>query len=107
MVKLIHTADWHLGCHLDTLDRRNEHRLFLQTLQMRLSAGDIDALLISGDVFDSANPPLTAQQDLFQFLLSARNHCRTIIVIAGNHDSAARLDTLAPLLQRVDIQCLG
>lgn len=107
MVKLIHTADWHLGCRLDTLERREEHLLFLESLLKRLKQGDVDGLLISGDIFDSANPPLSAQKDLFNFLLEARRHCRTIIMTAGNHDSAVRLDTLATLLRPLQIHCLG
>ena len=107
MVKLIHTADWHLGCRLETIERRHEHQAFLCHLLELLEKMHPDALLICGDVFDSANPPLSAQKDLFDFLLKAREICPNIIAIAGNHDSAARFDTLATLLDGLGIHFCG
>lgn len=68
-----------------------------------------DALLIAGDVFETANPPASAIQDLNEFLAEARRRLPRldIVVIAGNHDSALRLDALAPLMAFAGIRVIG
>ncbi|WP_205314185.1 metallophosphoesterase family protein, partial [Rheinheimera maricola] len=60
-----------------------------------------DALLIAGDIFDTANPPASAQRQLYRFLRQARERSPQldIVVIAGNHDSPGRLEAPAPLLE--------
>ena len=99
-VKVLHTADWHLGHTLHGRERRLEHHAFLAWLLDTLVAVRADALVIAGDVFETANPPATAVQDLTEFLAAARKALPKleVVLIAGNHDSAARLDAMAPLL---------
>ena len=58
--RVLHTADWHLGKMLGDRFRTEEHRRFLLFLLERISALSVDALVIAGDVFDSANPPQSA-----------------------------------------------
>lgn len=55
-MKLIHTADWHLGQTFFEYDRKGEHTLFLQWLREQIKAHEVDVLLIAGDVFDTLNP---------------------------------------------------
>ena len=71
-MKLLHTADWHLGQTLAGHERTHEHRLFLQWLLRTLQERQMDALLIAGDVFDQASPPAQAQALYYDFLAQAR-----------------------------------
>lgn len=56
VMRLLHTSDWHLGHVLHGMSREREHREFLSWLLRVLEEEQIDALLITGDVFDSATP---------------------------------------------------
>lgn len=100
MIRILHTADWHFGHTFINFDRRHEHQHFLSWLKATLIKEDIDALLIAGDVFDVSNPSAQSQKMFYQFIqevTDASPHLQ-IIVIAGNHDSASRLETPLPLL---------
>jgi DNA repair protein SbcD/Mre11 len=59
--RVMHTADWHLGKLLGEHSREEEHRRFLTFLLEAIREQQVDLLLIAGDVFDSANPPQTAE----------------------------------------------
>lgn len=109
MLRLIHTADWHLGHTLHGLSREAEHQAFLDWLLGALESESADALIIAGDVFDSANPPAAAQAMFYRFLAAARMRCPQldVLVIAGNHDSAARLDAPSSLLDGLGIRIIG
>lgn len=109
MLRVLHTADWHLGHTLHDVPRRYEHALFLGWLLERLCEEAVDALVIAGDIFDTANPSAEAQETLYRFLASARKRLPEldIVVIGGNHDSAARLDAPDPLLRALGIRVVG
>ncbi len=109
MFRLLHTSDWHLGHTLHGRERRLEHHAFLAWLLTTLVEVRADALLIAGDVFETANPPASAIQDFAEFLAEARRRLPKldVAVIAGNHDSAARLDALAPLLAFGGMRVVG
>jgi exonuclease SbcD len=100
-MRLLHTSDWHLGQTLHNFDRSYEHQCFLDWLLDTIVAEQADALLISGDVFDTANPSAGAQKQLYRFLQQARARAPRldIVVIAGNHDSPGRLEAPGPLLE--------
>lgn len=106
---LIHTSDWHLGHHLHGLNRDYEHRCFLNWLLDTLEDRRADALLVSGDVFDSANPSAAAQALYYQFLAESRRRLPNLdlVIVAGNHDSASRLDAPQPLLKAFNIHVIG
>lgn len=108
-MRLLHTADWHLGQTLHDVDRSYEHHRFLNWLLDTLEAEQIDALLIAGDVFDHANPPAEAQGRFYRFLADARRRMPhlDIVAIAGNHDSAGRLEAPGPLLQPFGVTVIG
>ncbi len=108
-LKLLHTADWHLGQQLHDRSREPEHRAFLGWLLGLLQDEQVDALVLAGDIFDSANPPLSAQRLLWDFLVRARSrHPRLdLVLVGGNHDSAQRLDTTAPLLTALGVTMVG
>lgn len=109
MFRLLHTSDWHLGHTLHGRERRLEHHAFLAWLLATLAEVRADALLIAGDVFETANPPASAVQDLTEFLARARKALPKleVVLIAGNHDSAARLDAMAPLLAFGNMHVIG
>jgi len=101
MLRLLHTSDWHLGHTLHDLGREREHAAFLAFLLEVIREHRVDALLIAGDIFESANPPASAQATWYGFLADAHAQFPglDIVVIGGNHDSAARLDAPTPLLK--------
>lgn len=108
-LKIIHTADWHLGQTFFGYDRDDEHEAFLSWLTDLLVQRQTDVLLIAGDVFDVANPSAAAQRRFFRFLREAnrRNPHLQIVLIAGNHDSAARLEAPIPLLEELNTSIVG
>lgn len=108
-MKWLHTADWHLGQLFFQYDRTEEHSQFLKWLVQYIKDEKIDVLLISGDVFDHANPNIKSLQMWYQFLreISDTNPQLIIIVIAGNHDSASRLEAPQPLLDENRIRIIG
>ncbi len=108
-MRLLHTSDWHLGQTLIDFDRGFEHQQFLDWLLQTIGEQQADALLIAGDVFDNANPAASAQKQLYRFLQQAKARYPTldIVLIAGNHDSAARLDAPGPLLAALGVRVVG
>ena len=99
-MKIIHTADWHLGQTFFGYERYREHEVFLNWLCDVIKEREIDLLLIAGDIFDSPNPSAEAQRMFYSFLTKITNENRglQIILTAGNHDSAARLEAPNSLL---------
>ena len=108
-MRLLHTSDWHLGHTLYDTSREAEHTAFLDWLLDTLEAQKVDALLVAGDIFDTANPSAEAQASWYQFVARARRRCPRldIVVIGGNHDSAARLDAPDPLFAALDVRVVG
>jgi len=109
MLRVLHTADWHLGQTFHGYDRDYEHGLFLDWLLCTLVGRRIDALLIAGDIFDSVNPSAVAQRRFFDFLAHAHAASPTlqIVLTAGNHDAGARLEAPAGLLESLNITVVG
>jgi exonuclease SbcD len=108
-MRILHTGDWHLGHTLRDQPRIEEHAAFLGWLLARINTRVDDALIIAGDVFDSANPPTVALSMFYRFLAAARRLHPTldIVVVGGNHDSAARLDAPRPLLDALQVHMVG
>lgn len=108
-MKIISTGDWHLGNLFHGNDRLPEHQHFLTWLLKQIEEQQPDALLIAGDVFDNGNPSAAAQSAYYEFLANATHTCPTlqIIIIAGNHDSATRLEAPRPLLSRYQVEIRG
>ncbi|MGL4250322.1 MAG: exonuclease SbcCD subunit D C-terminal domain-containing protein [Aeromonas sp.] len=108
-MKILHTADWHLGHQLHGHDRRFEHDAFLDWLSDTLKARAIDTLLVAGDLFDTANPPASAWQQLYRFLarLRAEMPHLNMVLIGGNHDSPSKLDAPHELLRAFDLHLVG
>ncbi|AZC69495.1 exonuclease SbcCD subunit D C-terminal domain-containing protein [Pseudomonas chlororaphis] len=108
-MRLFHTSDWHLGQNLHGQERDFEHACFLEWLLRQLALHSPDVLLIAGDIFDTVNPPVKAQERLYDFIVSAHEQQPglTIVMIAGNHDSGSRIELPAPLMRRLRTHALG
>lgn len=108
-LRVIHSADWHLGQTLHGASRAEEHAAFLSWLLNTLEAQGAQLLIIAGDVFDSANPPTSALSQYYEFLraLTARLPALQTVIIGGNHDSARRLDAPAGLLSGLGVHVIG
>ena len=108
-MKIICTSDWHLGNLFHGNDRLPEHRHFLAWLLARIKEHNPDALLIAGDIFDNGNPSAAAQSAYYEFLADATETCpdMNVVIIAGNHDSASRLEAPRALLTRHKVEIRG
>ena len=108
-MRLFHTSDWHLGQSLHGQDRDFEHGCFLDWLLVQLKHRQPDVLLIAGDIFDTVNPPVKAQERLYDFIVNAHEQQPqlTMVMIAGNHDSGSRIELPAPLMRRLRTHALG
>jgi exonuclease SbcD len=109
MIRIFHTADWHLGHHLHGVSRQLEHQRFLDWLLDELQDKQADALIVAGDIFDSANPSSSAQSQLYDFLVKAKTRLPSldIVLVGGNHDSASRLDAPSPILNALGVTVVG
>lgn len=109
MIRILHTADWHLGQTFFGYDRVEEHVHFLQWLARELKENKIDVLLVAGDVFDVSNPSAASQRMFYHFIrqVTEENPKLQLVVVAGNHDSAARLEAPVPLLQEMRTEIRG
>lgn len=106
--RILHTADWHLGKLLNEQSREEEHKRFLDWLIRAVTEHQVDAILLAGDVFDSGNPPQSAVARYFDFVseLFRQGDC-ALVVIAGNHDSAAQLEAPKQALQALNVHVVG
>ena len=108
-MKIISTSDWHLGNMFHGNDRLPEHKHFLGWLIRQLRERQPDALLVAGDIFDNGNPSAASQSVYYEFLADATEACpdMQVIIIAGNHDSANRLEAPRALLARHKVEIRG
>ncbi|WP_035354907.1 metallophosphoesterase family protein [Edaphobacter aggregans] len=109
MLRILHTADWHLGQTLRGYSRWYEQEQVLDRLIQLVEEREIDTLLIAGDVFDSQHPSGEAQS-LFYKTLARLHQVRpslNTVVVAGNHDAAGRLEAPHPLLAAFNVHAVG
>ena len=97
-MRIFHTSDWHLGATLGSHERLPEQRRFLAWLLDAAVEAGAEALVVAGDIYDTVNPPIEAQQALAAFLAEWRRRLPTaaVVVVAGNHDSAPRIEAPRP-----------
>lgn len=108
-MRLIHSADWHLGQSFYGYSRQLEHEAFFSWLIDQIITQDVDALLISGDIFDQQNPKPDAVAQYYRFIhrLKQEGSNCSVYITAGNHDSPARLDAPRDLLHAFDTFVVG
>ncbi|RSL33381.1 exonuclease SbcCD subunit D [Salibacterium salarium] len=91
-MRILHTADWHIGRTLEGRSRFSEHVAFFEELENIIRDEQIDVLLMAGDVFDSVNPPAFAEELFYESIARiSRQYELPIAIIAGNHDHPERL----------------
>lgn len=107
-MKILHTADWHLGKRLDNYHRLNEQKEVLEEICEIAEREAVDAVIVAGDLFDNFNPSSEATELLYSTLhrLSA-NGRRAVIAIAGNHDSPERIQVPDALARACGIVFVG
>ncbi|TYQ26756.1 exonuclease SbcCD subunit D [Pseudanabaena sp. UWO310] len=106
-MRLIHTSDWHLGRKLKGVDRTPEIEFALNEILDYAQAYEVDAVIISGDIFDVPNPTTDAERVAYEFFYKLNRLSIPSVAIAGNHDSANRIDSLAHLLSLAGVRALG
>lgn len=106
-LKIIHTADWHLGKRLYECDLSKDHELFTSWLLSLIKEKQIDYLVISGDVFDLANPSQESLRLYYKFLAELSATGCAAIITAGNHDSPGLIDAPSHLLDALKITVVG
>ena len=90
-MKILHTSDWHLGQYFLGKSRQKEHQLFLQWLLDCAVEQKVDAIIVAGDIFDTGSPPSYARELYNNFIEDLQKTDIKLILVAGNHDSAATL----------------
>ncbi len=106
-MKILITADWHLGKKLHMEDFSQDMALFLDWLLKYIGENEIDLLLVAGDVFDQNNPSNEATKQYYDFLIRLHQTGCKAVITSGNHDSPSFLDTPSSLLQSLGIRVVG
>jgi DNA repair protein SbcD/Mre11 len=101
-VKLLHTADWHVGKGLAGRSRADEHRAVLAETVELARREEVDLVVVAGDLFDSASPSPEAEHIVYQTLLSLSD-VGPVVAIPGNHDNERRLEAIASLFELVHV----
>ncbi|MDU1573199.1 MAG: exonuclease subunit SbcD [Pantoea sp.] len=105
-MRIIHTADWHLGQFFYNKSRAAEHQAFLDWLLARIEEHQVDALIVAGDLFDSGTPPSYARELFNRFVVALQPTGCQLVVLAGNHDSVATLNESRALLACLNTQVI-
>ena len=107
-MKILHTADWHLGKKLDHFSRLEEQKKVMNEICTIANVQNVDVVIVAGDLFDTFNPPVEAVDLLYMTLKKLTNNGkRPVIAIAGNHDSPDRIDAPNPLARECGILFVG
>ena len=100
-MKILHTADWHLGKDLYNYDRKQEFENFFLQLEKIISDNLIDILIIAGDIFDTASPSNYVAKTYYGLinLFHDKFPDLEIVIIGGNHDSPSYLNAPKQILE--------
>ncbi len=108
MIKILHTADWHLGKKLDSFSRLEEQILVMNEIVEIADQQQVDLVLIAGDLFDNFNPSVEAVELFYKTLKRLSNNGkRPVVAISGNHDSPSLIDAPDPLARECGIILIG
>ena len=109
-MKILHTADLHLGQVIyQNYDRSDEHQHFFRQLQRWCQKEQPDALLVSGDVFDIQQPSAAVKKAFTDYFVRLHQACpqMAIVITAGNHDSASRIQADNAVWQLANVYLIG
>lgn len=109
-MRIIHTADLHFGQILyQSYTRSDEHAHFFTQLKKWCAEYRPDALLFSGDIFDAQQPGAAVKEAFTHAFVDIRDSCpeMKVVITAGNHDSASRLQAESEVWQRIGVHIVG
>lgn len=107
-MKILHTADWHVGKVLKNQPRYDEHRAVLADLVRIAEAEDVDVVIVAGDLFETSTPSPQSQSLVMGTLLQLSADGRQVIALAGNHDNQELVDKVyGPVLRRLGVHVVG
>ncbi|OJV54723.1 MAG: exonuclease sbcCD subunit D [Bacteroidetes bacterium 43-16] len=107
-MKILHTADWHLGKRLDSFSRLEEQVRVMEEIVAIADEQEADLVLVAGDLFDNFNPPVDAVELFYKTLKRlSKNGARPVIAISGNHDAPGLIDAPNPLAKACGIILIG
>ncbi|MFG2565609.1 exonuclease SbcCD subunit D [Streptomyces sp. NPDC048567] len=102
-MRILHTSDWHLGRSFHRVPLLDAQAAYLDHLVATVAAHEVDVVVVAGDVYDRAVPPLSAVQLFDDALHRLAAAGVPTVMISGNHDSARRLGVGAGLIGRAGI----
>src|ERR671912_71852 len=103
-MRLLHTSDWHVGKAIRGRSRAQEHQAVLAEIAGIAGREAVDLVIVAGDLFDTSTPTAESERIVYRVLLDLAADGRPVIVVAGNHDSAPRLQAVAPLSEASGIR---
>ena len=103
-MRLLHTSDWHVGKAIRGRSRAQEHQAVLAEIAGIAEREAVDLVIVAGDLFDTSTPTAESERIVYRALLDLAAGGRPVIVVAGNHDSAPRLQAVAPLSEASGIR---
>ncbi len=108
-MKILHTADWHIGKKYNNTDFLPDFDFFANQLLQIIESQNINILLVSGDVFDLYSPPVGAQKKYYELLakLDKTKSLQHVIITAGNHDSISFLEAPSSILGSLNVRIVG
>jgi exonuclease SbcD len=107
-MKILHTADWHLGKRLDSFSRIEEQVQVMDEICQIAEREHVDLVIVAGDLFDAFHPSIEAIELLYKTLKKlTADGSRPVVAIAGNHDSTGLIDAPDPLARECGIIMIG
>jgi len=107
-MKILHTADWHVGKVLKNQPRIDEQKVVLRDLVRVANEEDVDLVIVAGDLFETSAPSPAAQGLVMRTLMNLRSEGRHVVVLAGNHDNQNLVnDVYRPVLGALGLHVIG
>ena len=106
-MKLLHTADWHVGKSIKGLSRLAEHEAVLADIVRVADAERVDVVVVAGDVYETTTPTPDAEALVLRTLLDLRETGAKVVVVSGNHDNALRFEAVRPVFAALDVTVTG
>ncbi len=106
-MRILHTADWHVGVTLRGRSRADEHRAVLAEIVSIAEERQVDLAIVAGDLFHHAAPNPESEEIVYDALLKLARDGRQVLLVAGNHDNPARVEAIRPLLGMAGIHASG
>ena len=107
MIKILHTADWHIGKKLFKKSLDEDIQLFFDWLINYINNEEVDVLIVAGDIFDMANPSHSSRRLYYSILKELVQTGVKVIITSGNHDSPTNLQASSDILKVLDIHVVG